>query len=51
MALDSELENTNEDDAARLKKQIKEREDALLPLYLQVRPLPSCQPCTLSIPS
>lgn len=51
MALDSELENTNEDDAARLKKQIKEREDALLPLYLQVRPLPSCQPCILSIPS
>lgn len=36
-ALDGELLNAKtEADAARLKQQIKEREDALLPLYLQV---------------
>ena len=38
VSLDAELEAaTTEEDAIRLKKQIKDRQDALLPLYLQVR--------------
>merc|ERR1711988_1912898 len=37
MSLDSELEMTaSEDDAVDLKKQIKDRETALMPLYLQI---------------
>jgi len=37
MALDAELEvAATEADAARLKKMIKDREEALLPMYLQV---------------
>ncbi len=37
-ALDGEMVNAKtEADAAKLKQQLKEREDALLPLYLQVR--------------
>ena len=37
MNLDSELEMTaSEDDAVDLKKQIKDRETALMPLYLQI---------------
>ncbi len=35
--LDAQLDAaSNEEDAIRLKKAIKDREDALLPLYLQV---------------
>lgn len=42
-ALDGELQNAKtEADAARLKQQIKEREDSLLPLYLQVRYMDMC---------
>lgn len=39
VGLDAEMAvAASEEDAAGLKKQIKAREDALLPMYLQVRP-------------